>query len=48
MPSGNVAHRCRLDVNDRDPFACPESCMFFEPRPVSNAGWHRPKSAPNA
>jgi hypothetical protein len=28
------------------PFACPEDCLFFEPRPLSDAGWHRPPDQP--
>jgi hypothetical protein len=31
--------RCRLDVADLDPFACPEGCLFFEERKISDAGW---------
>lgn len=31
--------RCRLDVADLDPFACPEGCIFFEARTISDAGW---------
>jgi hypothetical protein len=31
--------RCRLDVADLDPFACPEGCLFFEARKISDAGW---------
>jgi len=31
--------RCRIDVNLVDPFACPDGCLFFEPRKVSGAGW---------
>ena len=36
---GEVVERCRLDANTQDPFACPEGCLFFEPRKVSDAGW---------
>ena len=32
--------RCRLDANTNLPFACPEGCLFYEPRNVSGAGWH--------
>lgn len=31
--------RCRLDANEKLPFACPEGCLFYEPRNVSGAGW---------
>ena len=31
--------RCRLDVAELDPFACPEGCLFFEPHIVADAGW---------
>lgn len=31
--------RCRLDVADLDPFGCPEGCLFFEPRAITDAGW---------
>jgi len=37
--SGDGLQRCRLSVNEEHPFACPESCLFFEGRPVSAAGW---------
>jgi hypothetical protein len=41
-----VVERCRVDANEKLPFACPEGCLFFEPRAVSDAGWHQapPKS----
>ena len=35
--------RCRLDAAELDPFACPEGCLFFEPRAVSAAGWVQEK-----
>jgi hypothetical protein len=31
--------RCRMGANDQLPFACPEGCLFYEPRNVSGAGW---------
>jgi hypothetical protein len=31
--------RCRIDVAETAPFACPEDCLFFEPRSISGAGW---------
>ncbi|HUF33896.1 MAG TPA: hypothetical protein VMN58_11890 [Acidimicrobiales bacterium] len=38
---GDVLQRCRLDANEEMPFACPEGCLFFEPRPITDAGWER-------
>lgn len=38
-PSDEVLQRCRLGVNEEMPFACPEDCLFFEPRSVSDTGW---------
>lgn len=31
--------QCRLAVNEVDPFACPEGCLFWEARAISAAGW---------
>jgi hypothetical protein len=31
--------RCRVGANEQIPFACPEGCLFYEPRKVSGAGW---------
>ncbi|MGI8793983.1 MAG: hypothetical protein ACR2H3_12570 [Acidimicrobiales bacterium] len=36
---GERIERCRIDANEVDPFACPEGCLFFEPRKVSDVGW---------
>lgn len=36
---GERIQRCRLDVADLDPFGCPDGCLFFEERKISNAGW---------
>ena len=38
-PAGDILHRCRLGVNEDMPFACPEDCLFFEPRHVTDTGW---------
>jgi hypothetical protein len=38
-PSGDLLQRCRLAVNEDMPFACPEGCLFFEPRPFRASGW---------
>jgi hypothetical protein len=31
--------RCKLGANEEVPFACPDDCVFFEPRSVSDTGW---------
>jgi hypothetical protein len=31
--------RCRMGANEQIPFACPDGCVFYEPRKVSGAGW---------
>ena len=41
LPTREVVERCRVDANEKVPFACPEGCLFFEPRAVSDAGWHQ-------
>lgn len=38
-PVGDTIRRCRLGANEEVPFACPEGCLFFEPRSVSDTGW---------
>ena len=40
-PAGDVLRRCRLGVNEDMPFACPEDCLFFEPRAITDTGWMR-------
>ena len=45
LPSGDVVERCRVDANEVAPFACPQDCIFFEPRVVSDAGWHQPSGS---
>ena len=40
-PHGEVVQRCRVSANDEAPFRCPEHCLFFEPRSITDAGWHR-------
>jgi hypothetical protein len=47
LPSGEVVERCRVDANEKVPFACPEGCLFFEPRAVSDAGWTQAKPKPD-
>jgi hypothetical protein len=41
LASGDEVQRCRLGVNEEAPFACPVDCLFFEPRVISDAGWHQ-------
>jgi hypothetical protein len=36
-----VVQRCRVDANSTMPFACPEDCLFFESRSITDAGWQR-------
>lgn len=38
---GDQVQRCRVDANETAPFACPEHCLFFEPRSIANPGWKR-------
>ncbi len=45
-PTGEAVERCRLNANENNPFACPEGCMFFEPRNVSSAGWTQAPTEP--
>ena len=40
-PAGEQVQRCRLGANETMPFGCPEHCLFFEPRAISDAGWER-------
>jgi hypothetical protein len=40
-PTDEVVQRCRVDAADQAPFACPEHCLFFEPRSITDAGWQR-------
>jgi hypothetical protein len=39
LASGDKLERCKLGVNDDAPFACPEACVFFEPRSGMSTGW---------
>jgi hypothetical protein len=38
---GEKVQRCRLGANEEMPFGCPEHCLFFEPRSITDAGWQR-------
>ena len=42
--AGNELERCKVDANEPLPFACPDGCVFYEPRRVSSAGWQVPQS----
>lgn len=37
--SADRVERCRVEANQSLPFACPDGCLFYEPRGVSDAGW---------
>lgn len=39
---GDGFERCRLEVNENDPFACPEGCLFFEERTMGRDWTGRP------
>ena len=39
MASGETVQRCRLSANTDAPFACPDDCVFFEPRSLTATGW---------
>lgn len=41
MTGGEQVQRCRLGANEDAPFACPDGCLFFEPRAITDAGWTR-------
>jgi len=43
---GDKLERCQLGANENLPFACPEGCVFHEPRKVSSAGWHVARRPP--
>jgi hypothetical protein len=39
--SDEVVQRCRLGMAEDTPFACPDGCLFFESRSITDAGWQR-------
>jgi hypothetical protein len=41
--AGDALERCRLGMAVEYPFDCPADCLFFEPRTISDAGWHKEK-----
>jgi hypothetical protein len=39
---GDAIEQCKLGANLTDPlFACPQGCLFHEPRKITDAGWER-------
>jgi hypothetical protein len=46
IASGEVVRNCRIGAAASGPFACPDGCLFFEPRTVSGAGWAQAPSVP--
>jgi hypothetical protein len=45
MPNGDAVQRCRLRANTEAPFGCPDDCVFFEPRSITDTGWTREDDA---
>ena len=41
VSSGDVVQRCKVDFAATAPFACPEDCLFFESRVITDASWRR-------
>ena len=41
VAAGEVVQRCRLGAADVAPFQCPEGCLFFESRVITDATWRR-------
>jgi hypothetical protein len=39
--AGEMIQRCRVSANEDAPFACPDGCLFFEARAISEFGWQR-------
>jgi hypothetical protein len=35
-----------MDVAEAMPFGCPDDCVFFEPRSITDAGWQRLERPP--
>lgn len=42
-----VVQRCRLGANEDMPFACPDGCLFFEARELSDRAWSKPPDEPD-
>jgi hypothetical protein len=43
---GEKLERCKVGANEPLPFACPDGCLFYEPRRVSSAGWQVARDDP--
>ena len=41
LQAGEIVQRCRIGCNEEMPFGCPDGCLFFEERHISDAGWNR-------
>ena len=41
IPTGEVVQRCRMEMAEAAPFGCPDDCIFFEARAITDAGWQR-------
>ena len=41
VAGGDTVQRCRVSANGTAPFSCPEHCLFFEPRSITDATWLR-------
>lgn len=49
IPTGEVVQRCRMGMAEATPFGCPDDCIFFEARSITDAGWQsfdRPDEEP--
>ena len=46
VANDELVQRCRVDAAEKAPFACPEDCLFFEPRSITDAGWSRAPEDP--
>ncbi len=46
VANGELVQRCRVDAAEKAPFACPDDCLFFEPRSITDAGWSRAPEEP--
>ena len=41
VSADELVQRCRVKSADTMPFACPDGCLFYEPRSIADAGWDR-------
>ena len=42
LASGDKRETCRLGVNEETALACPQDCLFHEPRGGMSVGWTLP------